>query len=132
VLRYITFKIAKDKYNFTGNKFFGDNEFSIISDDFKLVYFSSFTEESSSVYHTMCQNLESMDSQYNLGIFKYIVRFSDKNETRWDTEYLSKTLSSYKNQITKALICGPTKFLDDIKKSLIDGLIVDKDKIILV
>ncbi len=128
----MTYKIAKDKYNFTGNKIFNDDEFSIISDDFKLIYFSSFTDESSSVYHNICHKLDSLNIQYNLNIFKYYVRFSNKNEMRWDTDYLSKTLSSHKNQITKAFICGPTRFLDDIKKSLIDGMIVEKEKIILV
>jgi hypothetical protein len=108
----MTFKIAKDKYNYTGNKIFGDDEFSIVSDDFKLIYFSSFSDESSSVYHNICQKLDSFDTQYNLNIFKYFVRFSNKSEMRWDSDYLSKTLSSYKNQISKAFICGPTRFLD--------------------
>lgn len=132
MLRFITYKIAKDKYNFNGNKIFDEEEFSIIDDDFKLIYFSSFTDESSSVYHNICQKLESLDSQYNLNIFKYYPRFSNRSEMRWDTNYLNNILSPLKNKINKAFICGPTKFLDDIKKSLIDGLIVEKEKIHLV
>jgi ferredoxin-NADP reductase len=103
-----------------------------VKDDFKLVYFSSFADEESGVYHQMCDNLHKLDKKYNLNIFHYVNRLSNKNNERWNVEFLCKELAEVKNSITRTFICGPTGFLDDIKKALIDGLIVEKDKIFLV
>ena len=133
VLRYITDKIARDIFSCNKNKLFQDEEFSnFVKNDFKLIYFSTFSDEESSVYHNICEKLQNLDLKFKLNIFKYIVRFSNKNNTRWDTNYLANVLAPYKTSITKTYICGPTRFLDDIKQSLIDGLIVPIEKIYLV
>ena len=132
VLRHITDKIAREKYECTNNKIFiNENLCTNLKGDFKLVYFSSFSDQESSVYHTICEKLYDLDKKYNLNIFKYVYRFSNEDKARWDTNYLCNALASYKNSITRAYICGPTGFLDYIKNSLIDGLIVPQNKIYL-
>jgi hypothetical protein len=133
VLRYITDKIAREKFQYSHNRLFKEEDFSsVVKDDFKLIYFSTFADEESAVYHTICEKLQNLDKKYQLNVFRYIPRFSNKDKKRWDTAFLCKELESLKYSITRAFVCGPTPFLDQIKQSLTDGLIVEKDKIFLI
>ena len=68
--------------------------------------------------------------KYNLKIFTFYSRISNKDKKRWDVEFISEKLK--KEHVKKAFICGPTRFLNDIKKILLESTKVEADKIHLI
>ena len=103
----------------------------MVSDNFKLIYFSSFVDEESAVFNDLCLQLHDLDRKYNMNIFTFYSRISNKNVKRWDQEFINEKLKNEEN-IKKAFICGPTKFLNDIKQILLDSEMVRSDIIHLV
>ena len=49
-------------------------DFESVNQDFKLVYFSSFSNEKSAVYTDMCNKMQDIENQYELKLFKFVNR----------------------------------------------------------
>lgn len=103
----------------------------MVKSDFKLYYFSSFAVEESVVFHDLCEKLAKLDKKYSMNVFKFFPRVSSKDKKRWDIDFINEKLEKA-TDINKVYICGPTRFLTDIKQLLIDAKIVDNEKIHLV
>lgn len=115
-------------------------DFFNVQSDFQLLFFSSFNNQSSSVFHDFCLLLEQFDLKYSLNKFKYYPRFSDTSNFRWNTQYLNEKLTTSNlegisnineiNKITNIFTAGPLRMIDDLTTSLTQlGL---KNKIIEV
>ena len=52
----------------------------MVKDGFKLIYFSSFSDEESAIFHDICERLEEIDKKYNVNVFKFIPRISSKDQ----------------------------------------------------
>jgi len=130
ILRYIVSRISK-KLQIPNNSIDKEESYDEISDDFTLVYMSSFSNQDEGVYVAECQALQELDLKYNLNMFKFINRFSDDNPrpSRWNDIMLKKELGQFKDKIKKVFLCGPTPFLDDSKLNLLKSGLVTKSQI---
>ena len=129
-LRYVCYKIASTNFNQHDN-IINKEDFSMVKDDFRLIYFSTFQDEESVVYHDMCDKLQKLDKKYNLNVFKFISRVSSKDKERWDTVFVNEKLEKI-DKVKKAFICGPVRFLNDMKAILLQTGKISEDKIHLV
>ena len=123
-------KISVKHFNEAHNAI-NDEDFSMVKDNFNLIYFSAFADDESAVFHEICDELHELDKKYSLNVFKFYSRISSKDKKRWDKDYIVEKLGKFEN-INKVYICGPTRFLDDIKQSVLDAEIVGVEKIHLV
>jgi len=130
VLRYVCHKIASEKFNTHKNNI-NDEDFSMVKGGFKLVYFATFADEEQAIYHENCLKLHELCQKYNLNIFEYHSRISTQGKKRWDTSFIQDKLGKEKT-IEKVFICGPTKFLEDIKGHVLESKLVTENQIHLV
>ena len=130
VLRYMCNKICVSQFNEMGNTI-NSEDFSMVKDNFNLIYFSTFADDESAVFHEICEELQELDKKYNLNVFKFYSRISSGDKIRWDKNFVVEKLGKLE-EIKKIFICGPTRFLDDIKKSILESEIVGIEKIHLV
>ena len=118
ILRYVCNKISTNFFSEKQN-LINNEDFGMIKDDFRLIYFSSFVDEESSVFNNICEKIYHFDKKYKLNIFTFYSRISNKNDKRWDLKFINEKLK-YEENIKKAYICGPVGFLNHIKKLLLD------------
>jgi len=132
VLRLMVYRVAKQK-NYEEHFMIYDDEkedFENVNKDFKLIYFTSFSSEKSSVFLNICKQMQNIENKFDLNIFKLITRISTIDQ-RWTHELIKNELKVYGEKIRRVFICGPTLFIDDIQDILIKNDI-DKKKIHLV
>ena len=94
--------------------------------------FSSFTDENSGVFTKECQILKDINDKFKLDIFTNLVRFSDKDKKRWDSNFLIENLKEVKNKIEKIYVVGPIAFMDNLKLSFKESNLNLDEKIFLV
>jgi len=130
VLRYIVTQV-NNRLKISDNYIDKDEDFTEISDDFRLVYMSSFSNKDNGVYVEVCKELEKLDLKYKLNKFKFINRFSDDEPKppRWNADFLNEHIGEFSENISKVFVCGPTPFLDDSKEMLLLSGLVTKDQI---
>lgn len=100
---------------------FEDEDFSFVRQDFKLVLFSSFSDEEASVFHGFCSKLQLLESNYQLNVFNYFPRFSNKDKFKWNEDYLNSSIkqsTSSLNEISKVFISGPYRLIEDLIPTL--------------
>jgi hypothetical protein len=116
-LRYLCHKISSKLLNVNNNNI-NNESFTMVSENFKLIYFSSFADEESVVYHDICEELQRLNESYKMNVFNFYPRISSKDK-RWDQNYIKSILMKEK-KIRNVYVCGPTGFLTDIKKILLE------------
>lgn len=123
-LRYAAFKINK---NLT---IYPEENFDYITDDYQLIFMTSFSSDKLVVFNDICEDLMNLDQKHNLNLFKYVLRVSNNNSKQWDENFFKGHLSNSLNKLEKVYIVGPVGFMDNIKNN-ISG-ICNKDKILMV
>jgi len=116
-LRYLCNKISSNIFNVNNNNI-NNETFSMVSENFKLIYFSSFADEESEVYNDICEQLQKLNESYKMNVFNFYRRISNKDK-RWDKNYI-KSILMKETKIKNVYVCGPTGFLTDIKKILLE------------
>ena len=132
-LRYIVRKISRERLNNNSNVIDRNENFEdIVSNDFRLHIYATFAFKESVIYGEVCRQLENLDRKYDLGIFKYNLRVSSEDRTRYDYNFMKENLSGLSKNLSKIYLIGPISFMDDVKESLLATNYIEKDKIILV
>ena len=116
-MRYLCHKISSKIFKENNNNI-NNEDFSSINDNFKLIYFSSFSDEESVVYHDICEELQKVNENYKMNVFNFYPRISTKDK-RWEKDYIKDILMKEK-RLKNVYVCGPTGFLTDIKKILLE------------
>ena len=128
-LRYMCNKISLKMFNEENNRI-NNEDFSKVNENFKLIYFSSFSDEDSAIYIDVCKQLHTLNESYKLNVFNFYSRISSKDKS-WNKTFIENILVKEKN-IKKIFLCGPTGFLTDIKNMLLQIDIVSYKDIHLV
>lgn len=110
-----------------------ENEKFNFGDNFKLVLFSAFPDDKTSIWNDILTKVSEIDIKNNIGIFTYYSRISNSQSKRWDTDFYKKTLNNVNNNfLKKVFLCGPSLFLDSIKENLVNEKLAPSDIITLV
>lgn len=134
ILRYIADRVAENLYGEKNNKIMLDEDFSPISPDFKLIFFSAFKDKFSTIFQELCERMHFFSEKYGFlnSVFKYYVRIAKNQPQKWDKNFLSQELSIHKEKIKKVYICGTSDFIQDITIQVLESNLVEKDKIFLI
>ena len=131
VVRKICYEAAK-KENCKNNLMLENESFSL-ANNFKLVLFCAYPDETNAYWHDIFVRTAAIDKNYKLGIFEYYPRISTSKTKRWDKEFYFQSFKGItKEDIKRVFLCGPSTFLDSVKSSLIESQHVSEDKITLV
>ena len=72
-------KISVKHFNETHNAI-NDEDFSMVKDNFNLIYFSAFADDESAVFQEICDELHELDKKYSLNVFKFYSRISSRDK----------------------------------------------------
>jgi predicted ferric reductase len=104
----------------------------IIRPDFKLNLFISFANKESIFMMDLLNEMERLNSEYNLNIFKLNLRISSEKANRWDSYFVNENIADKNETVNKVFIVGPVAFMNDIKDIVLKSKLVDNDQIVLV
>ena len=131
----MVYKISKNSHNNDKNLLIENEDVifqEIVDPSFKINLFVTFANPESSIYMDVFEELVNLEKKYNLNIFKLTFRYSSEKTERWNKNFIQNSLKEIRESITKVYLIGPTAFMDDIKSSLIETDMANKNKIILV
>lgn len=129
-IRLLCYKVAKEKFDYQENHLLPEDTFEEASSDFKLILFYSFQNMDNSHWHNEFMKADELNRKYGYNIFEYHPRNSSSDK-RLNKEYYEKAIGDI-TTINKAYLCGPSKYLDDIKEMLVQNKLVPEKMITLV
>jgi ferredoxin-NADP reductase len=115
--RYMNHKMKRRVTTLDENHMDKDESFDYISDDFKLMVFSTYQSNEGTIFYEECVKMNRLNDKYNLNAFHYHLRISS-DRSKWNKEFMKEHLSAQKNYIEKIYLVGPISFMDEIKSSI--------------
>lgn len=128
-IRLMVNKISKT-HNCLTNNLSDQESFDKVDLSFKLILCITFPNEANAYWHDIFTEANRLDSQYNLGIFRYFPRISSQ-EPRWTSSQYKKIFTN-ESSLKRVLLCGPADYLDSVKSILVNENLAHESIISLV
>jgi ferredoxin-NADP reductase len=109
-----------------------NEDFSDIKSDYQLMLFASFSNKDSVIYDDICSRLQQINDKNGLRLFKYVIRISSKNHSKWNDAFWLNNLTEDRGKINKVFLSGPVNFMEDVKHGILSSRVVQENKIVYV
>lgn len=89
LIRYVNYLLNEEEYSIYKNE-----DFSYIKNDFKIVYFASYSSKDYGLLTDLCSKLNDLsillEKKLGKNIFKYVPRYSDKDNYKWNKDFIER------------------------------------------
>jgi hypothetical protein len=108
-----------------------DESFSDVTDDFRLLVFSTYQSNEGTIFYEECVKMNLINEKYNLNSFNYFLRISS-DRCKWNKDFMKEQLTQYKNNIEKIYLVGPISFMDELKHAIAGSELNLSSKVFMV